>query len=61
MLMNDLTEDDKDLCIQLLKNVEIKFSALWQNHKGKKFDEIYNELMADKTEKTIDGGSKKGR
>jgi DNA-binding MarR family transcriptional regulator len=45
MLMKDLTEDDKQICIQLLKNVEIKFSALWQKHKGKKFDEIYKELI----------------
>lgn len=47
MLMNDLTADDKELCIQLLKNIEIKFSALWQKHKGKEFDDIYEELMAD--------------
>ena len=52
MLMNDLSDDDKELCIQLLKNVEIKFSALWQKHKGKEFDEIYKELMAGKKEKT---------
>src|SRR5882762_9320284 len=38
MLMKDLTDDDKDLCIQLLKNTEIEFSALWQKHKGKEFD-----------------------
>jgi DNA-binding MarR family transcriptional regulator len=47
MLMNDLTGEDKALCIQLLKNVEIKFSALWQKHKGRAFDEIYREVMAD--------------
>ncbi|MDB5110169.1 MAG: hypothetical protein JWR67_1283 [Mucilaginibacter sp.] len=52
MLMNDLSDDDKELCIQLLKNVEIKFSALWQKHKGKEFDEIYKELMTGKKEKT---------
>jgi DNA-binding MarR family transcriptional regulator len=45
LLMNDLSEDDKALCIQLLKNIEIKFSALWQKHKGKEFDEIYNEIV----------------
>lgn len=48
MLMNGLTDDDKALCIQLLKNIEIKFSSLWQKQKGKEFDEIYNELMPDK-------------
>jgi DNA-binding MarR family transcriptional regulator len=45
LLMNDLSEDDKALCIQLLKNIEIKFSALWQKHKGKEFEEIYNEIV----------------
>ena len=47
MLMHDLTDDDKELCIQLLKNVEIKFSALWQKHKGKKIEEIYNEVLGE--------------
>jgi DNA-binding MarR family transcriptional regulator len=46
MLMKELTDDDKRLCIQLLKNVEIKFSALWQKHKGREFDEIFKEVMA---------------
>jgi DNA-binding MarR family transcriptional regulator len=48
MLMNDLSEDDKELCIQLLKNIEIKFSALWQKHKGKDFEEIYSEIIVEK-------------
>jgi len=48
MLMNDLTEDDKQLCIQLLKNVEIKFSKFWQQHKGKPFDEVYEDVIEDK-------------
>ncbi|SHL13640.1 DNA-binding transcriptional regulator, MarR family [Chitinophaga jiangningensis] len=45
MLLNTLTDDDKDLCIQLLKEIEIKLSEQWQRHKGKSFDEIYDELM----------------
>ena len=45
MLMHDLSDDDKDLSIQLLKNIEIKFSALWQQHKGKDFDEVYNSVI----------------
>ena len=45
MLMKDLTDDDKQLCIQLLKNVEIKFSALWQKHKGRPFDQIFKEVV----------------
>jgi DNA-binding MarR family transcriptional regulator len=44
MLMKDLGEDDKQLCIQLLKDTEIKFSAMWQKHRGKKFEEIYQEI-----------------
>jgi DNA-binding MarR family transcriptional regulator len=44
MLLLDLSQDDKELCIQLLKNVEIKFSALWSKHKGKEFEEIYQEV-----------------
>ncbi len=45
MMTNDLGEDDKQLCIQLLKNIEIKFSAFWQQHKGMPFDEVYKEVM----------------
>lgn len=45
LMMNDLSEDDKALCIQLLKNIEIKFSALWQKHKGKEFEDVYNEIV----------------
>ena len=52
MLMKDLSDDDKDLCIQLLQNVEVKFSALWQKHKNKAFAEIYKELMSDHKIKT---------
>lgn len=45
MLLNDLRDDDMKLCIRLLKNIEIKFSAQWQKHKGKTFDEIFQEVM----------------
>jgi len=44
MMTMDLDEDDKQLCIHLLKNIEIKFSAFWQQHKGKPFDEVYREI-----------------
>src|SRR6202022_4300542 len=40
MMTNDLSQDDKQLCIQLLKNIEIKFSGFWQLHKGRPFDEV---------------------
>jgi len=45
MLMHDMHEEDKKLCVQLLKDVEIKFSALWPKHKGKEFDDIYTEVV----------------
>ncbi len=45
LMVNDLTEDDRQLCIQLLKGIEIKFSALWQQHKGKSFDEVFEEVV----------------
>lgn len=45
MLLNDLSPDDMELCIQLLKHIEIKLSAQWQKHKSKDFDEIFHELM----------------
>jgi len=45
MMTIDLDEDDKQLCIHLLKNIEIKFSALWQQHKVRHFDEVFEEMM----------------
>jgi len=47
MMMHDLSSDDKDLCIQLLQNIEIKYSAMWQKNKGKSFDEIYEEVISN--------------
>jgi hypothetical protein len=47
MMMHDLSDEDMELCIQLLKNVEIRFSALWQRHKGKKLDEVYADVIAE--------------
>jgi len=48
MMTMELDEDDKQLCISLLKNIEIKFSALWQQHRGKPFDEVYTGMVTDK-------------
>jgi DNA-binding MarR family transcriptional regulator len=45
MMYRDLSEDDIKLCIQLLQNVEIKFSALWQKHKGRMFEDVYGSMM----------------
>ncbi|HEU4554606.1 MAG TPA: hypothetical protein VFS25_17300 [Chitinophaga sp.] len=43
MLTQDLTDDDKHLCIQLLQPVDTRFSAVIQKQKGKSFKEIYLE------------------
>ena len=45
MLMSDLNDDDKELCVHVLKEVEIKFSALRANHKDMPFEKIYKEVM----------------
>jgi DNA-binding MarR family transcriptional regulator len=47
MLVSGLNEEDKELCIQLLKGIEIKFSAMWPQHKNKDFDEIYKEVVGE--------------
>lgn len=48
VMFHDLTEDDKQLCFQLLKGVESKFTGIWQSHKGKDFEEIYGEIVLGK-------------
>lgn len=45
MLFKDMPEEDSRLCIQLLQGIEIKFSALWQHHRGRDFEELYREMM----------------
>jgi DNA-binding MarR family transcriptional regulator len=49
MLMQSLSDDDKQLCVYILKEVEIKLSALWPSHKGKSFDDVYKELTGSKS------------
>jgi len=43
----DLTADEKKICIRLLSSVDIKFSALWQSHKGKDFEDIYKDVVTE--------------
>jgi DNA-binding MarR family transcriptional regulator len=45
MMAHDLTDDDKELCVQLLKSIEIKFSALWPQHRGNSFEEVYESVV----------------
>jgi hypothetical protein len=59
LMAHDLTDDDKELCVQLLKNIEIKFSALWSQHKGRSFEEVYNSVAKETSAKP--NSKKKGR
>ncbi|MFA6084063.1 MarR family winged helix-turn-helix transcriptional regulator [Mucilaginibacter sp.] len=45
MMVHDLSDNDKQLCIQLLKPVDTRFSGMFQKQKNKPFDEIYRENM----------------
>jgi DNA-binding MarR family transcriptional regulator len=47
MMAHDLSGDEKELCIQLLKGIEIKFSSLWQQHRSKSFDEVYGSIVKE--------------
>jgi DNA-binding MarR family transcriptional regulator len=40
ILFREMSEEDLLLCIQLLKNVEIKFSRLWQQDRNRSLEEI---------------------
>lgn len=48
MMLVDMDSEDKKLCVQLLKNIEIKLAPALQRHKEQSFDEIYKSLMGDK-------------
>ncbi|MFC4874429.1 MarR family winged helix-turn-helix transcriptional regulator [Negadavirga shengliensis] len=51
MMTHGLSDDDKELCVQLLKNIEIEFSALWPRHRGKSFEEVYGSVMGGSDQK----------
>ena len=46
-MFQDMEEEDILLTIQLLKNADIRHSALWQQNKGKTFDEIERSTSND--------------
>ncbi len=50
MLLHDMEEDEKLLCIKLLKGVEAKFSGLFPGQKGKKFNDIFIEAVGKRIE-----------
>ncbi|SHL87457.1 DNA-binding transcriptional regulator, MarR family [Mucilaginibacter sp. OK098] len=43
MIVHDLTDNDKQLCIQLLTPIDKRFSGMYQKQKNKPFEEIYRE------------------
>jgi DNA-binding MarR family transcriptional regulator len=43
MILHDLTDDDKRLCMQLLAPVDSRFSNIFQKQKNKPFEEVYLE------------------
>jgi DNA-binding MarR family transcriptional regulator len=45
MMVHDLTDDDKQLCIHLLDPVDKRFSGMFQKQKNKPFEDIYRENM----------------
>lgn len=45
MMLHEVPEEDKLLCLQLLGGVETRFTDIWQSHKGKSFDEIFKEVV----------------
>jgi len=48
MLFHDLSDDDKERCIAILKHVEMKFSPLWLEHKALSFDQVYSAVTAER-------------
>ncbi len=48
LLFQDMKEEDILLCVQLLKNVDLKFSKSWQHDKGRSLEEI-TKKQASKT------------
>lgn len=46
MMFSDIGQDGIMLCVQFLKNVEIKFAERWPEDKGRSFDEIYTSVMS---------------
>jgi DNA-binding MarR family transcriptional regulator len=45
MMVHDLTDDDKQLCMQLLNPINERFSDTFQKNRNRSFEEIYKEFM----------------
>ena len=46
-MVDSLTDDDKQLCIQMLSPINARFSAIFQKQKNKSFEDVYRENMGD--------------
>ena len=51
MMTFDIHNEDQKICIQLLKDTEIKFSGRWQKDKVSTFDAVYEEIVSYKEKK----------
>jgi len=47
MMVNDLSDEDKRLCIQLLTPIDQRFSGLFQKQRNKAFEEIYRKIYGN--------------
>lgn len=47
ILFGEMATEDMQLCTQLIQPVDSRHSALWQQHKGKSFQETYEQLTRD--------------
>ncbi|NCD69112.1 MarR family winged helix-turn-helix transcriptional regulator [Mucilaginibacter agri] len=45
MMVQDLNDDEKHLCMELLDPINRRYSGLYQKQKNKSFDEIFKENM----------------
>jgi DNA-binding MarR family transcriptional regulator len=45
MMVHTLTEEDKQLCIQMLNPINTRFSGIFQKQKNKSFEDVYRENM----------------
>jgi len=48
MMVHALSDEDKQLCIQLLHPIDKRFSAIFAKQKNKSFEDIYRENTIDK-------------
>ncbi len=47
VFFRDMTEDDMQLCVQLLRNIEVKFSGSWQQQRLLPFADIYKSATGE--------------